>query len=80
MVQLRMGAEGLLKKLETAVRMKRPILLEMHENSIDPALEPLLAKEYQNVNNRLFAKLGDTKLEVDPDTKVYVYTKIANPH
>ena len=45
-VQLKIGSEGLLKKLETVIRMKYSILLEMPDKNIDPALDPLLSKEY----------------------------------
>ena len=78
-VQLKVGADGLLKKLETVLRMKYPILLEMADRNIDPALEALLSKQYEVVNNRYFTKIGENKLEVEKDLKIYVYTKMANP-
>ncbi len=43
-VQLKIGSDGLLKKLETVIRMKYSILLEMPDKNIDPALDPLLSK------------------------------------
>lgn len=57
-VQLKVGSDGLLKKLETVLRMKYPILLEMPDKNIDPALDSLLSKEYEVNNNRYFAKIG----------------------
>jgi dynein heavy chain len=59
--------------------MKYPIMLEMPDNNLDPALDSLLSKEYEFVNNRYFTKLGENKIEVDKDMKIYVFTKIANP-
>ncbi len=61
------------------IRMKYPIMLEMPDNNLDPALDSLLSKEYEFVNNRYFTKLGENKIEVDKDMKIYVFTKIANP-
>lgn len=57
-VQLKIGSDGLLKKIETVIRMKYSILLEMPDKNIDPALDSLLSKDYQVSNNRYFAKLG----------------------
>ncbi len=54
-------------------------MLEMPDNNLDPALDSLLSKEYEFVNNRYFTKLGENKIEVDKDMKIYVFTKIANP-
>lgn len=45
-VQLKMGSDNILKRLETVIRMKYPIMLEMPDNNLDPALDNLLSKEY----------------------------------
>ncbi len=51
----------------------------MHDNNIDPALDNLLSKDYECVNHRYYAKIGDARVEIENDMKIYVYTKIANP-
>lgn len=79
MVLLKIGSDNLLKRLETVLRMKYPILLEMTENNIDPALDGLLSKDYQCVNNRYFTKIGENRLEVEKNLKIYIYTKSSNP-
>ncbi len=45
-VQLKMGSDNILKRLQTVIRMKYPIMLEMPDNNLDPALDNLLSKEY----------------------------------
>jgi hypothetical protein len=57
-----MGSDNSIKKIETALRMKYPILLEMADKSIDPSLDSLLAKDYEFINNRTFVKLGESKI------------------
>ena len=57
-VVLKVGAENLLKRLDMLLRVKTPILLEMSESNIDPALDNLLSKEYEVVNHRCFTRLG----------------------
>ena len=79
-VMMKIGADNLLKRLETVLRMKNPIILEMSENFIDPALDSLLSKDFEVVNNRCFAKVGENRVEVDEDLKIYIFTKVANPY
>ena len=55
---LKVGGDNLLKRLETILRMKTPILLEMPDNIIDPALDNLLSKDYEVVNHRYYTKIG----------------------
>ena len=61
-VQLKMGSDNILKRLQTVIRMKYPIMLEMPDNNLDPALDNLLSKEYECINNRYFTKLGENKI------------------
>jgi hypothetical protein len=42
--------------------MKKPILLEMPEPSIEPSLEALLSKDYECINSRFYVKLGESKI------------------
>ena len=32
------------------------------------------------MNNRCFAKVGENRVEVDEDLKIYIFTKVANPY
>jgi dynein heavy chain, axonemal len=51
----------------------------MPDSHIDPSLDGLLSKDYEHVNHRYYTRIGENRVEVDPSTKIYVYTKIANP-
>ena len=53
-----MNMENILKIIESALRMKYPILLELAESTFDPSLDALLSKQYEVINNRCFVKLG----------------------
>ena len=46
LVSLKVGSDSFLKHLESALRMRHPILIETSESSIDPAINSLVAKEY----------------------------------
>ncbi|KAI9224248.1 dynein heavy chain and region D6 of dynein motor-domain-containing protein [Blastocladiella britannica] len=69
-----------LRALENAVRMGQPVLIEDVGEQLDPALEPLLLKQTVRQGGRLLMKLGDSLVEYDKNFKLYITTKISNPH
>ncbi|KAJ3052746.1 Dynein heavy chain 6, axonemal [Rhizophlyctis rosea] len=69
-----------LRSLENAVRTGQPVLLEDVGESLDPALEPLLLKQTVRQGGRLLIKLGDSFVEYDRNFKLYITTKLSNPH
>lgn len=79
LVSLKTGTDNFLKQLESALRMRHPIMIETSDPSIDPSISPLVAKEYETTNNRHFVRLGENRIEVEPDLKIYMFTKLSNP-
>jgi dynein heavy chain len=69
-----------LRSLENAIRTGQPVLLEDVGEQLDPALEPLLLKQTIRQGGRLLMKLGDTLVEYDRNFKLYITTKLPNPH
>ncbi|KAJ3215607.1 Dynein heavy chain 6, axonemal [Dinochytrium kinnereticum] len=69
-----------LRSLENAVRTGSPVLLEDVGETLDPALEPLLLKQTVRQGGRLLLKLGDSLVEYDRNFKLYITTKLSNPH
>jgi dynein heavy chain len=69
-----------LRNLENAIRTGLPVLLEDVGETLDPAIEPLLLKQTIRQGGRLMLKLGDTLVEYDRNFKLYITTKLANPH
>jgi dynein heavy chain len=43
-------------------------------------LEPVLSKALLKVGNRVVMRIGDKELDYSPDFKLYITTKLANPH
>ena len=56
------------------------MLLEELEEALDPALTPVLARSIFLVNGRPMIRLGDTDVEYDKGFRLYMTTKLANPH
>jgi dynein heavy chain len=50
---------NLLRALETCVRVGRPLLIEDVEETIEPALEPILQRAVYKQGNRLLITIGD---------------------
>ncbi|KAJ3415371.1 Dynein heavy chain 6, axonemal, partial [Chytridiales sp. JEL 0842] len=69
-----------LRSLENAIRTGQPVLLEDVGEQLDPALEPLLLKQTIRQGGRLLMKLGDSLVEYDRNFKLYITTKLPNPH
>jgi len=69
-----------LRTMENAIRYGQPVLLQDVEEELDPSLEPVLAKNIQKKGGQLLIKLGDKTVDYNKDFKLYITTKLANPH
>lgn len=69
-----------LRSLENAIRTGQSVLLEDVGEQLDPALEPLLLKQVIRAGGRLLIKLGDAVVDYDRNFKLYITTKMPNPH
>ena len=69
-----------LQIVENGIRLGQPILLENIEESLDPSLEPVLAKNVVKQQGQLVMRLGDTDVPYNEDFKLLITTKLANPH
>jgi len=57
------------------------VLIENILEDTDPAIEPVLLKQtFKTGGNRVMIKLGDQTLEYNKDFKLYLTTKLRNPH
>ena len=71
---------NLLRALENCIRLGKPLLLEDLSEQIEPALEPVLQKAIFKQGNRMLIRLGDSDVDYDPAFKLYMTTKMPNPH
>ena len=78
MIDLKMS--DFLRTVENAITFGTPVLLQDIQTEIDPALEIVLGKQIVNTKNRLTIKLGDKELDYNPDFKLYITTRLGNPH
>lgn len=69
-----------LRTLENCIRLGMPALLEDIAETLDPALEPILLKQTFVKAGRTLIHLGDSDIEYSKDFKLYITTKLSNPH
>eukprot|EP00667_Euglena_gracilis_P000018 EG_transcript_18 len=71
-----------LRSLELAIRNGLPVMIEDLEETIDPVLEPVLMKQVYHEGGRMLLNLGgpENAIDYDPHFRLYLVTKVANPH
>lgn len=69
-----------LRRMETAIQMGQPVLMENVQEALDAALEPVLLKQTFKSAGAVMIKLGDTSVEWSPHFRFYMTTKLRNPH
>jgi dynein heavy chain len=80
MVKIQLSQKGWNKKVEQAVSNGQVLMIENMSDKIDAVLDPLLSKNYTKKGKAQFVKLGNEDVEVHPQFRLYLQTKMMNPH
>ena len=75
-----MTQSNFLRTLENGIRYGQPVLLENIEESLDPAIEPVLQKRIFKKGGEWLMRLGDQDVPYSFEFKFYMTTKLPNPH
>jgi len=57
-----------------------PMMIENIENEVDPMLDPLLEKQITVKGRQKFIKIADTEMDYDPNFRLYMTSRLGNPH
>ncbi|KAL3678222.1 hypothetical protein R1sor_021178 [Riccia sorocarpa] len=68
------------RKLEMCITFGYPLLIENIGEELDPTLEPLLVKAVFKSAGMLQIRLGDSTIAYNQKFKLYLTTKLRNPH
>eukprot|EP00842_Homolaphlyctis_polyrhiza_P003630 jgi/Hompol1/4268/HPOL_001758-RA len=68
-----------LKHLEMAITYGFPFLFEDVDEYIDPVIDNLLEKNIRTTGSRRFIVLGDKEVDYDPNFRLYLTSRLANP-
>ena len=69
-----------MRTLENCIQFGTPVLIENVGEELDPSLEPLLLKQTFKQGGVWCIKLGDNTIEYSSDFRLYITTKLRNPH
>ncbi|KAH7442335.1 hypothetical protein KP509_03G083100 [Ceratopteris richardii] len=76
----KLNDSDLLRKLEIGIQFGKPVLIENVGNELDPSLDPILLQQTFKQSGTLCIRLGDSILEYSPQFRLYITTKLRNPH
>lgn len=76
----KMSNQNILRVVEQAVRNGKPLLVEDVQETLIPALQPVLSQATFTQGGRLLIRLGDSNVDYDEHFRLYLTSKLANPH
>ncbi|XP_014484361.1 PREDICTED: dynein heavy chain 7, axonemal-like [Dinoponera quadriceps] len=77
---IRLTQQDYVRVLENALQFGQPVLLENVEEELDAILEPVLLKQTFKHAGAMCIKLGDAIVEYNTNFRLYITTKLRNPH
>jgi dynein heavy chain len=77
---IQLSQKGWLKRIELAVSNGNILMIENLGQDIDPILDPLLSRAFVKKGRMFTVKLGSEDVEIHNNFKLYLQTKLFNPH
>ena len=77
---VRLGQKDLIRKLENALENGHTIVIENIGENLDAVLNPVIQRATIKRGSRYFIKVGDKECDFHPDFRLYLHTKLSNPH
>jgi len=74
------GTRNWNKEIVRCVRDGITLMIENAGDEFAPALDSVLAKRYIQSGKRFVLKFDDEDIDVSPDFRLYIQTKLSNPH
>merc|ERR1719155_91507 len=76
----RLGNKDIMIKLKAALEGGHPFLIENLEEAVDASLMPVVQRALIKRGSRFYVKLGEDEVEFNSNFKMYLHTKLSNPH
>jgi dynein heavy chain len=77
---VRLGQKDLTRRLERAIEAGTSVLIENMGERVDAVLTPVIQRATTKRGHKYYVKLGDTEVEFHKDFKLFLHTKLGNPH
>jgi len=80
MVAIQLSQKQWLKRVEMAVSEGHVLIIESIGQEIDAILDPLLSRQFVKKGRGFSVRLGSEDVEIASSFKLYLQTKLINPH
>ena len=77
---IQLNQKGWQRKIEQAVTNGHTVIIENIGEDIDATLDPVLSRAVYKKGRNLYLRFGGEELEYDERFKLYLQTKLSNPH
>ena len=77
---VRLGQKDLIPKLEIALGQGFTMIIENIGESIEAVLNPIIQRTTIKRGSMYFIKVGDKECDFHPEFRLYLHTKLSNPH
>lgn len=75
-----MGGDNMVTVMERAIEAGHSVLIENMGESIDAVLNPVITRSTFKKGRNLYVKLGDKEVEYNKNFRLFLHTKLSNPH
>ncbi|GMH57655.1 hypothetical protein TL16_g02438 [Triparma laevis f. inornata] len=79
-IVMQLGSKSWMTKVTAAVEAGDTVIIENLGESIDAVLDPILMRSIYKKGKNMFIKLGGEETQYDPQFRLYLQTKLSNPH
>ncbi|XP_041969812.1 dynein axonemal heavy chain 1-like [Aricia agestis] len=79
LIVCKLSDRDLVRNVESALRFGKPLLLENVGEDLDPALDPVLKRQFFRQSGQTVLKLGDSLVPYSEGFFLYITTKLPNP-
>jgi dynein heavy chain len=76
----RLGQKSTLQIIGSGIENGSPVLIENIQLQVDAVLNPVIGRQTVKRGRNLVVKLGDKEIDYSPKFRLYLQTKLANPH
>lgn len=76
----RLGQKDLIQRILLALEQGVPFLIENMGEHVDPSLMPIISRNTVKRGGKNYIHIGDQEVEVSHSFRLYLHTKLSNPH
>jgi dynein heavy chain len=77
---IQLSKANYINDVEHCIENGIPLMIENLQDDIDAVLDPVVARQTTRRGRNVVMKLGDKEVDYDPNFKLYLQTKLSNPH